>query len=67
MGLIGSVKPKQNYVQSKTDVINQPADDEVEEDLLNQSAEEIQFNKAGAKAVDEDIINAPQGVDDDFQ
>lgn len=63
--MIGSVQPdNKKIIHSKTDVHQIP--DDVQEDL-NQSAEEIQFNAGGAKAIDEDVINAQAPGDDDFQ
>ena len=66
LGVIGfSNQPPSagGIIHSKTD-INQIVDDVADD--LNQSAEEIQFNTGGAKAVvDEDIINAAD-PDDDF-
>ena len=71
LGLIGSVanQPPGQVIHSKTDVHQVPnVDDEVDEDLQNQSAEEIQFNSGGANpVVDEDVINAQAPGDDDFQ
>ena len=65
LGMIGASKPTNPpIIHSKTDVHQIP--DQVEEDL-NQSAEEIQFNNAGAAAIDEDVINAQAPGDDDFQ
>ena len=66
LGIIGASNPTNPpIIHSKTDVHQIP--DQVEEDLNDQSAEEIQFNNGGANAIDEDVINAQAPGDDDFQ
>lgn len=66
MGIIGG-GPQNNKVTKQETLIqkDEPIEDE---EVANESAEEIQFNMGGMQQqVDEDAINGAAGVDDDFQ